>query len=86
MQHQPWIDSLGRRAGEVYYDRLGHRRVVTPPKFHADDGTVRTGHEAIRASCAHFDDGQAKRREALRRLSPNGRRAYATYLLSLIHI
>jgi hypothetical protein len=47
-------DALGRPAGTVYYDTLGHRREVTAPQFTADDGTVTYGHEAEQANDEHY--------------------------------
>jgi hypothetical protein len=78
-----WIDALGRKAGTVYFDSLGHRRAVTPPEFHDDDGNlVATGDEATAAWVAHVDQQQAKRQEALRKMPAKVRRDYATYLRS----
>ena len=73
-------DALGRAAGTVYYDSLGHRRVVTAPMFEADNGTVTYGHEAEAASTAHFEAAQAEHKRVLARLTPSARRAYGTHL------
>jgi hypothetical protein len=76
-----WTDHLGRRAGDVYYDRLGHRRVVTPPKFYTDDGTlVATGAEATAAFDAHLDEVQEHNRQVLARLKPHELARFETWL------
>jgi hypothetical protein len=80
-QSNVWRDELGRTAGTVYFDSLGHRRVVTPPEFYDnDDNLVATGDEAVRAFSAMVDEHQAKRGAALRRMPAKVRRDYATYL------
>jgi hypothetical protein len=71
-----WTDSHGRRAGAVYHDPHGRRRVFTPPEFHADDGQITTGHEAVAALCACIDTGKTrtamKRTTSVRRPRPRG--------------
>lgn len=80
MKEHPCVDANGPPEGTVYYDSLGHRRVVTPTTTIADDGTVTHGYEADAVFAAHCDDVQARRRAALRKMSPTMRRSYVTYL------
>lgn len=75
-----WTDGCGRKAGTVYFDSLGHRRVVTPPQFPGADGSVKQGAEAVAAMLAHFTEQQAKRQETLRKMPVKVRREYAAYL------
>jgi hypothetical protein len=67
-----WTDSQGRRAGDVYTDKYGRRRVVAPDEFHADDGTILYGDEARAAGLAHW--GFARPR-AVRATTPTRTRA-----------
>jgi hypothetical protein len=73
-----WTDGQGRRAGEVYHDQFGRERIVTPPTFIADDGTVTHGYEADAAFRAYIGISQPARqrnrsRES-RRTRPGQRR------------
>jgi hypothetical protein len=69
-----WTDGLGRRAGTVYYDALGHRRVVTAPAvYDGDDNLVATGAEAVATFSAIVDAHQIRRRHALRKLGAAAR-------------
>jgi hypothetical protein len=68
------------QVGAQWTDKFG--RVRTPSaEFYDDDGNlVAVGQESIERFDVHNDAVQAKRREALRKMSPTVRRTYATYL------
>ena len=80
-QPETYVDELGRKAGTVYVDTLGHRRVVTAPEHYDDAGNlVATGHEAIAAWVAHGDEVQEQNRQALAPLKPHELARLETWL------
>ena len=85
-QAETYVDELGRKAGTVYTDWLGHRRVVTAPKFYSDDGKlVVTGHEAIAVWVAHVGEVQEHNRQALASLKPHELGRLETWLRTRTH-
>jgi hypothetical protein len=82
---ETYVDGLGRKAGTVYFDRLGHRRVVTPPE-HDDNGTLlATGAKVTATLDAHLDEAQELNRQALAKLKPHQLARFETWLRSRTH-
>ena len=79
-------DGLGRKAGTVYFDALGHRREVTPLKVYDADGHVlATGHEADAALSASIDEVHEHNRQALAQLKPHELARFEAWLRTRTH-
>jgi hypothetical protein len=80
-----WTDHLGRPAGTEYKDNFGRIRVVSPPEFHHDDGTVVYGHEANAAASAYWDGVEEHKRRVLAQLKPHELARFETWLRTRTH-